>query len=75
MFTTSWENKSFQKLETKPRSPKKIYKYFKYGSKFDFKVLVMMKKKHPITLERIYNPITAMGFSAMFTFHLDNTKR
>ena len=25
--------------------------------------------------ERIYNPITAMGFLAMFTFHLDNTKR
>ena len=25
--------------------------------------------------ERIYNPITAMGFSAMFNFQLDNTKR
>ena len=25
--------------------------------------------------EGIYNPITAMGFSAMFTFQLDNTKR
>ena len=25
--------------------------------------------------ERIYNPITAMGFSAMFTFQLDNTNR
>jgi hypothetical protein len=25
--------------------------------------------------ERIYNPITAMGFSAMFTFQLDNIKR
>ena len=25
-------------------------------------------------LERIYNPITAMGFLAMFTFELDNTK-
>ena len=25
--------------------------------------------------ERIYNPITAMGFSAMFIFQLDNTKR
>ena len=24
--------------------------------------------------ERIYNPITAMGVSAMFTFQLDNTK-
>ena len=26
-------------------------------------------------LERNYNPITAMVFSAMFTFQLDNTKR
>ena len=26
-------------------------------------------------LERIYNPITAMGFSAMFTFQLANTNR
>jgi hypothetical protein len=26
-------------------------------------------------LECIYNPITAMGFSAMFTFQLDNIKR
>ena len=26
-------------------------------------------------LERIYNPIMSMGFSAMFTFQLDNTKR
>ena len=25
--------------------------------------------------ERIYNPITAMGFSAMFTYQQDNTKR
>ena len=25
--------------------------------------------------ERIYNPIMAIGFSAMFTFQLDNTKR
>jgi hypothetical protein len=25
--------------------------------------------------ECTYNPITAMGFSAMFTFQLDNTKR
>jgi hypothetical protein len=25
--------------------------------------------------ERIYNPIMAMGFSAMLTFQLDNTKR
>jgi hypothetical protein len=25
--------------------------------------------------EGIYNPITAMGFSAMFSFQLNNTKR
>ena len=25
--------------------------------------------------KHIYNPITAMGFSAMFTFQLNNTKR
>ena len=25
--------------------------------------------------ERNYNPITAMGFSAMFTFQQNNTKR
>ena len=25
--------------------------------------------------KRIYNPVTAMGFLAMFTFQLDNTKR
>ena len=25
--------------------------------------------------KRIYNPITAMGCSTMFTFHLDNIKR
>ena len=31
--------------------------------------------KYRMTLpELIYNPITAMGFSAMFTFQLDNTK-
>ena len=28
-----------------------------------------------IMTECIYSPITAMGFSAMFTFQLDNTKR
>ena len=26
-------------------------------------------------LKRTYNPITAMGVSAMFTFQLDKTKR
>ena len=26
-------------------------------------------------LKRIYNPMTAMGFLAMFTFQLDNIKR
>ena len=32
------------------------------------------KYKLDIKPERIYNPITAMGVSAMFTFQLDNTK-
>ena len=30
---------------------------------------------HLLMPERIYNPITAMAFLAMFTFQLDNTKR
>ena len=30
---------------------------------------------HPSLPERIYNPITAMGFWVLFTFQLDNTKR
>ena len=37
-----------------------------------------MEQKYSLTTlpERIYNPIAAMGFSAMFyTFQLDNTKR
>jgi hypothetical protein len=33
------------------------------------------KREEAIWTERIYNPITAMGFSAMFTFQLNNTKR
>ena len=28
-----------------------------------------------VWLERIYNPIKAMGFSVMFTIQLDNTQR
>ena len=36
---------------------------------------VSMKKRPGKTMpERIYNPIMAIGFSAMFTFQLDNTK-
>jgi hypothetical protein len=35
----------------------------------------LQSKKFKSSLKRIYNPITAMGFSAMFTFQLDNTKR
>ena len=31
--------------------------------------------RYYIVPECIYNPITAIGFSAMFTFQLDNTKR
>ena len=34
-----------------------------------------LNKKKRTMPERIYNPITAMGFSATFTFQLDNTKR
>ena len=34
----------------------------------------MVRLENPVP-ECIYNPITAMGFSAMFTFQLDNTKR
>ena len=32
------------------------------------------ERAQPLT-KRIYNPITAMGFLAMFTFHLCTTKR
>ena len=41
---------------------------FLLPSRFELMLKVIMT-------ERIYNPITAMGFSAMFTFQLDNTKR
>ena len=34
----------------------------------------LSKKASKAKPERIYNPITAMGFSAMFNFQLDNTK-
>ena len=34
-----------------------------------------LKLRRLIWPERIYNPMTAMGFSTMFTFQLDNTKR
>ena len=30
--------------------------------------------RNKVRPERIYNPITTIGFSAMFTFQLDNTK-
>ena len=42
------------------------------------KFLMMSHVRLPLwtlLLERIYNPITALGFSAMFIFQLDNTKR
>ena len=32
-------------------------------------------KKENTMPKRIYNPIKAIGFLAMFTFQLDNTKR
>jgi hypothetical protein len=37
-------------------------------------VLIRENKLDYLKLERTDNPITAMGFSAMFTFQLDNTK-
>ena len=46
----------------------KIYR----GSPGHHKAHVKTFKSMP---ECIYNPITAMGFSSMFTFQLDNTKR
>ena len=39
-----------------------------------FKFVHSSKKCTKSLPEGIYNPITAMGFSAMFTFQLDNTK-
>ena len=43
---------------------------------YDDKMYLLSVQEVELTLpERIYNPITAMGFSAMFTFQLDNTNR
>ena len=36
---------------------------------------IIVSKPNFTDIYNIYNPITAMGFSAMFTFQLDNTKR
>ena len=36
--------------------------------------LVASKEHHLLVLKHIYNPITAMGFSAMFTFQLDDNR-
>ena len=41
----------------------------------NFLKIINMILNENTMLERIYNPITAMGFSAMFTFQLENTKR
>ena len=41
----------------------------------DTRLFLQLANAKPIIPKRIYNPITAMGFSAMFTFQLDNTKR
>ena len=44
-------------------------------------IVIVLLYAYPVALdrtrrlERIYNPIMAMGFSAMFSFQLDNTKR
>ena len=47
---------------------KKIWMYYTYGEN----IYTSVSSTQP---ERIYNPITAMGFLAMFTFQLDITKR
>ena len=47
---------------------------FQYNKK-DLNIKNFFQQENETMLERIYNPITAMGFSAMFTFQLDNTKR
>ena len=47
----------------------------KYPTLFLFLMAIIGLFQCDPWLERIYNPITAMGFSAMFTFQLDNTKR
>ena len=54
----------FQKLEDSS------YKALKIGIGLNILSVIDM-----IRLKRTYNPITAMGFSAMFTFQLDKTKR
>ena len=40
-------------------------------------ILGRLRKIHVsgTVLQRIYSPITAMGFLTLFTFQLDNTKR
>ena len=62
--------------------------YLKYGImailSFSQSIVCTLKlviQKRSVTTQtklmpkRIYNPITTMGFSKMFTFQLDNTKR
>jgi hypothetical protein len=48
---------------------------FFYLLKFIMLTIKVKSELNILALERIYNPITAMGFSVMFTFQLDNTKR
>ena len=61
-----------------PHTAKEIKQQLHSGSKKGLKYIFFQilcsgfKNAMP---ERIYNPITAMGFSAMFTFQLDKTKR
>ena len=44
----------------------------KWNQKNKLQVIMSQVQSMP---ERIYKPIMAMGFLAMFTFQLDNTKR
>ena len=41
----------------------------------DFSILDLDFCQLPTMPERVYKPITGMGYLAMFTFQLDNTKR
>jgi hypothetical protein len=52
--------------------PKMSAEYLLVCGEHDDLIITARKQTWP---ERIYNPITAMGFLAMFTLQLNNTKR
>ena len=53
----------------------KVASFIVNSSVYAIKSFKFFRKKGYILPEHIYNPITAMGFSAMFIFQLDNTLR